>query len=124
MTNIENEAAPLRKEKREHDHDIIARAFVWAFILLMALSEVTAFVFLVLKVAKIVTWSWPVALIPVWVLLAMSVTAATLLALANKIGQKGNRKCRKCVEQGADHYFDGEGKMVYMCEKCKTGAKD
>lgn len=123
MTNIENEAAPLREEKRERDHHVIARAFVWAFILLMALSEVTAFVFIVLKVAKIVAWSWPVILIPVWVLLAMSVTAATLLAFANKIEQGSDKKCRKCAEHGADHFFDGEGKMVYMCEKCKNGAK-
>jgi len=85
MHDIEREAAPLRKEKRERDHEIVARAFVWAFIMLMALSEVTGLIFIILKLTRMVAWTWPVTLIPVWILLAMIVTAATLLALANKV---------------------------------------
>ncbi len=87
MHDIEREAAPLRNEKRERDHEIIARAFVWAFIMLMALSEVAGLIFVILKLTRMVTWTWPVTLIPIWILLAMIVTAATLLALANKVGK-------------------------------------
>lgn len=87
MHDIEREAAPLRNEKRERDHEIVARAFVWAFIMLMALSEVAGLIFVILKVTRMVTWTWPVTLIPIWILLAMIVTAATLLALANKVGK-------------------------------------
>ena len=88
MTNIENEAAPLGKEKRVRDHEIVARAFVWAFIMLMALSEVVGMVFIILKLTRTVTWTWPVTLIPIWILLAMTVTAATLFALASKMRNK------------------------------------
>ena len=87
MHDIEREAAPLRNEKRERDHEIVARAFVWAFIMLMALSEVTGLIFVILKLTRMVTWTWTVTLIPIWILLAMIVTAATLLALANKVGK-------------------------------------
>jgi hypothetical protein len=87
MHDIEREAAPLRNEKRERDHEIVARAFVWAFIMLMALSEVAGLIFVILKLTRMVTWTWPVTLIPIWILLAMIVTAATLLALANKVGK-------------------------------------
>lgn len=87
MHDIEREAAPLRNEKRERDHEIVARTFVWAFIMLMALSEVTGLIFVILKLTRMVTWTWPVTLIPIWILLAMIVTAATLLALANKVGK-------------------------------------
>lgn len=84
MTNIENEAAPLREEKRKRNNDTIAQAFAWACILLMALCEVTGIVFIILKVAKAVTWTWPVTLIPIWILLAMTVTAGTLFTFAEK----------------------------------------
>ena len=87
MHDIEREAAPLRNEKRERGHEIVARAFVWAFIMLMALSEVAGLIFVILKLTRMVTWTWPVTLIPIWILLAMIVTAATLLALANKVGK-------------------------------------
>jgi len=84
MKNIENEAAPLRQGKRERNNDRFARAFVWACILLMALSEVTGIVFVILKAAKAVTWTWPITLIPIWILLAMTVTAGTLFTFAEK----------------------------------------
>lgn len=87
MHDIEHEAAPLRNEKRERDHEIVARAFVWVFIMLMALSEVAGLIFVILKLTQMVTWTWPVTLIPIWILLAMIVTAATLLALANNVGK-------------------------------------
>lgn len=87
MHDIEREATPLRNEKRERDHEIVARAFVWVFIMLMALSEVAGLIFVILKLTRMVTWTWPVTLIPIWILLAMIVTAATLLALANKVGK-------------------------------------
>lgn len=123
MTNIENEAAPLRKEKRERDNDVIERMFVWAFIMLVVLSEIAAIVFVILKLAKIVEWAWPVTLTPVWVLIATSMSLATAAFVADKIGRRSDKKCHRCAERGADHRFDDKGNMVYLCQKCRNGVK-
>lgn len=74
-----------RNKKRKRDHEIVARVFAWVFILLMAISEITGMVFIILKLTRAVMWTWPVTLIPIWILLAMIVTASTLLSMANKI---------------------------------------
>ena len=123
MTNIENEAAPLRKEKRERDNGVIKRMFVWAFIMLVVLSEIVAIVFVILKLAKIVEWAWPVTLIPVWVLIATSMSLVTAAFVADKIGRRSDKKCYRCAERGADHRFDDKGNMVYLCQKCRNDVK-
>jgi len=33
-------------------------------------------------------------------------------------------KCRRCAECGADHYFDENGNLVYLCEKCRYSGSD
>lgn len=33
-------------------------------------------------------------------------------------------KCRQCSECGADHYFDENGNLVYLCENCRYAIKE
>ena len=123
MNRIENEAPPLREEKRNHGKDINEQMFVWALIMLIALTEFVEVVFVILKLTKTVTWTWPVILMPTWVLIAISMSLATAAFVANNIERRSSKKCRKCAERGADHCFDDKGNMIYICQKCRNGKK-
>lgn len=82
MRQIEHEAAPIGQTKA---NESISNTLTWIFILFVALCECVMFVFIALKLFKIVAWTWPVTLIPLWILLAIVVTGVSLVWISEVI---------------------------------------
>lgn len=88
MNRIEHEAAPLREKNEAQNNGLVPSAVVWGFISLMFISEVVSTAFVVFKLTGIVDWTWKVALIPVWILVNLIVSATTFLLVIIMLKRK------------------------------------